>query len=816
MSAQIGGLPTQASKERTAEAPAKSPIPSPFERTRKLNEELLSVAPEMCVERARLVTLSYLETEGEPMIIRRGKALAKILREKTVFIQKDQLIVGNQASKLRFSPLFPETEANYLEKEMDIFPKREQDRLMISNEVRRELEEFIFPYWRGRTTEDIGLKAMPPDIREKFEHPHPLFSPDIHLTGSIGHVIVDYAKVLSLGIRGLKREVQERLQGLDLSDPDQQDKYSFYKAEEIVCDALVDWAHRYAAEARRLASTETDPEWKGELERLAERSEWVPENPSRTFREAVQSFWFVHLPLYIEQNGLAVSVGRLDQFFHPYYQKDKEEGRITAEQAQELLECLWIKFTEVMRAYDYACAKYYAGFSISENVVLGGQTRGGEDATNELSYLCLEAERNTKLSQPNLAVRIHSKTPDDFLLKAVDVISTGRSKPELFNDGIGIPSLMSTAVSLEDARDYCISGCVEAVPPDANGMTNAAMSNLPKALELALNNGKCRLTGHQLGPETGDPRTFQSFDEVVDAYRKQVASYVRDMVTSINIIEKMHAQVMPLPYFSLLINDCVKDGKDVTLGGARYNYTGPQGVGLADVGDSLATTKKLVFDEKKLTMKELVDALDTDFEGKEVLRQTLINQAPKFSNDDDYVDEITRDAAAIYCTEVSKYHNTRGGVYRPGLYSVSANVPFGLNVGALPSGRKARTPLSDGVSPAHGTEKSGPTAIVKSVAKLDHTLVTNGTQLNMKFSPEVLSDTKGKRNMAALIKTFFDLGGWHVQFNVVSADTLRAAQKDPDAYRWLIIRVAGYSAFFVELDKGVQDDIIDRTEYQRV
>lgn len=814
MSAQIAGMPAKDTRAKQAETASKSPIPSPFERTRKLNEQLLSVVPEMCVERARLVTLSYQETEGEPMIIRRAKALAKVLRQMTIFIQREQLIVGNQASRLRFSPLFPETEANYLEKELDIFPKREQDRLMVPDEVRRELEELVFPYWKGKTTEDVALKAIPAETTRIFKDEHPVFSPDIHLTGSIGHVIVDYAKVLASGIGCLKKEVEEKLQALELSDPDQQDKYFFYQAEGIVCDALVDWAHRYAAEARRLASQEKAPAWKDELGRIAERCDWVPEKPARTFREAVQSFWFAHLPLYIEQNGLAVSVGRLDQVLYPYYRKDKEEGRITPEQAQELLECLWIKFTEIMRAYDHDCARFYAGFSISENVVLGGQTRDGRDATNELSYLCLEAEKNTKLSQPNLAVRIHPKTPDEFLMKAVDVISMGRSKPELFNDGVGIASLMSTGVPLEDARDYRISGCVEAVPPDANGMTNAAMSNLAKALEFALNDGKCRLSGRQIGPRTGNPREFASFDQVRDAFEKQVAFYVRHMVASINIIERVHARIMPLPYFSLVINDCVEKGKDVTAGGARYNFTGPQGVGLATAADSLAAIKKLVFDENKLTMKDLVEALDTDFEGKEVLRQTLINGAPKYSTDNDYADTIARDVAAIYCREVSKYRNTRRGIYRPGLYSVSANVPFGFNVGALPNGRKAKAPLSDGVSPSHGTERRGPTAIVKSVAKLDHTAVTNGTQLNMKFSPRVLSDPKGKRSLAALIRTFFDLGGWHVQFNVVSADTLRAAQTDPDAYRWLIIRVAGYSAFFVELDKGVQDDIIDRTEYE--
>lgn len=807
----MSGIATVTKIEGTAEA--TSPIPSPFERTRRLNEELLTVVPEMCIERARIVTQSYMETEGEPMIIRRAKALDKVLREMTIFIQKDQLIVGNQASKLRFTPLFPETEAGYLEKEINIFAKREQDRVIVPKNVRNGLEEFIFPYWRGRTIEDIGLKAIPPDIVSLFRHKHPIFSPDIHLTGSIGHVIVDYESVLKNGIKGHLSKINEKLENVNLTDSDAGDKYHFWRAEKIVAEALIAWAKRYSAHALELAKTESDPVWREELLKIAERCDWVPENPARDFREAIQSFWFVHLPLFIEQNGLAVSPGRLDWFLWPWYEKDKAEGRITSEQAQEILECLWIKFTEVMRCYDFACAKFYAGFSISENVVLGGQDKMGNDTTNELSFLMLGAEENTKLSQPNLAVRVHPNTPDDFLLKAVEVIASGRSKPELFNDVVGIPSLMACGVPMEEARVYSISGCVEAVPPDANGMTNAAMSNLAKALELALNDGRCRLTDDQMGPKTGDPKSFTSFDQVMKAYRRQVAYYVEKMVAAINIIEKIHAREMPLPYFSLLINDCIDRGLDVTAGGARYNFTGPQGVGLADVGDSLAAIKKLVFDEQKITMAELIGALDNDFEGKESLRQKLINEAPKFSNDDDYVDLLTKEAAAIYCDEVSKYRNTRGGPYRPGLYSVSANVPYGLNVAALPNGRKSKIPLADGVSPVHATEKSGPTAIVKSVAKLDHEKVTNGTQLNMKFSPQALKRDKDRRQLANLIRTFFDLGGWHCQFNVISADTLREAQKHPDDYKWVIIRVAGYSAFFLELDKGVQDDIINRTEY---
>ncbi|UCB45936.1 MAG: glycyl radical protein [Spirochaetota bacterium] len=781
-------------------------------RTAKLNNELLAVQPEICIERARLVTQSYKETETEPMIIRRAKAIAKVLREMTIFIQRDQLIVGTQASKLRSAPLFPETEAEYLRAEIELFQEREQDRLIVSSEIKKELLGEILPYWKNKTIKEIALAAMPAQTRKLVQLEDQIFSVDIHLTGSIGHVLVNYDKVISKGLLNIKKEIKNKLDMLDLADPDQGMKYMFYQAEIILCDAIIEWAGRYAREAQKLVEEEKDPRWKKELELIASICERVPSYPANDFREAVQTFWFTHLLLYIEQDGLAVSPGRFDQFMYPYYRKSIEEKLITKERAQELLECLWIKFTEIMRVYDYECAKYYAGFSISENVVLGGQDIEGRDATNELSYMCLDAEAHTKLPQPNLGVRIHPNTPKAFMMKAVEVASSGRTKPEFFNDNVAIPVLMSLGVPLDDARDYGISGCVEAVPPHCNGMTNAAMSNIGKALEIALNDGRCRLTGKQIGPKTGNPRKFKNIEDVTRAFKTQVRFYVKEMVTAINVIERTHAQLYPLPYFSLVIDDCLEKGIDVTAGGARYNYTGPQAVGLGDVADSIAAIKKLVFEERRISIDELLDALDNNFEGAEPLRKLLITRAPKWGNDDDYVDNIARDVVRTYCDEVSRYKNTRGGVYRPGVYSVSANVPLGLHVDALPNGKLRRAPLADGVAPVHGCDFKGPTAIAKSVAKLDHEIITNGTILNMKFMPKLLEETTGKKGLADLIRAYFELGGWHVQFNVVSADTLRAAQQEPEQYKGLIIRVAGYSAFFVELDTAVQNDIIDRTE----
>lgn len=781
-------------------------------RTAKLNEELLDVKPEMCADRARLVTESYKETEGEPIVIRRAKAMKKVLEEMKIFIQQDQLIVGTQASKLRSVPVFPETEAVYIRDEIDLFEKREQDRIWVPNDVRKELMEEIIPYWENQTIQKYVHSALPEEIKEIISLENQIFSVDIHISGSIGHVICDYSKVLRSGFKGLKEEAKLYMNKLDRTNPDYIEKYNYYRAQVILCDAMIAWAKRYSKLAQEMADKESDERIKSEYQMIADICKKVPENPAETFREAIQAFWFAHIMLYMEQNGLAVSVGRFDQFIYPYYIRSIEKGEISKEEAQELLECLWIKFTEVMRAYNYECAKYYAGFSISENLVVGGIDTKGNTCVNELSYMCLDAEMHTSLPQPNLSFRYNNNTPDNFLARAVEVVSTGRTKPEFFNDAVAIPVLMRDGATLEDARDYSISGCVEAVPPHCNGMTNAAMSNIAKALEYAMNNGTCRLSGVQVGPKTGDPNSFENIEQLIEAFQIQVSWYVEKMVIALNIIEKTHAAYYPLPYVSLIMDDCMEKGVDITAGGARYNFTGPQAVGFADVANSLAAIEKFVFQEKSVSMDELMKALNQNFEGSEILRQRLINKAPKWGNDDDYVDRFAVRIAEIFCSEVSKYKNTRGGNYRPGIYSVSANVPLGLHVGATPNGRFATKPLADGIGPQHGTDRNGPLAITRSAAKLNHEIITNGTILNEKFTPKLLESQQGKNALKNLIKTYFEKGGWHIQFNVVSADTLRAAQECPDAYKGLIIRVAGYSAFFVELDRAVQDDIIYRTE----
>ena len=705
----------------------------PETRTQRLNRILLEVEPEICIERARLVTASYRETEGEPQIVRRAKALDRVLSEMTIFIQDEQIIVGNQASGLRWAPLFPETEANYLEREIDLFPVRGNDELIVRPEVRRELLEDILPYWKGKTTEAVAWSRMPSETARVMKAKHPLFHAEIHLSGSFGHLVPNVANLLAKGWGGLRREAESNLAALDLTNPDNLRRAHFYEAEIILTQAMTKFVRRFVELAKRMAAQETDAKRRAELELIARTNEAIAERPASGFLEAVQLFWYANLMLYIEQDGLANSPGRIDQYLYPYYRTDIDSGRLDKEDVQQILELLWIKFTEIMRAYDYASAFYYGGFSISENVLLGGVDENGKDVTNELSYLCLEVEANTKLSQPNLGVRVHPGTPQDFLVRACELVVKGRTKPQFFNDAVGIQMLLNSGIPLRDARAYSIAGCVEAVPMDCVGLTNAAMSNIAKALELALNNGRCRLCGELMGPETGDPREFKSLEDVKEAFRKQVEFYVRHMVIALNVIQSVHADVYPLPFFSLMTGGCMEKGLDVTWGGARYNFTGPQAVGIANTADSLTAIDTLVFRQGKLTMAELLEALNTNFEGREDLRQMLMLDAPKYGADDEYADSMMCYVGQTYAAAVNQYRDPRGGRYRAGLYSVPANVPLGLNVGALPDGRLATTPLTDGVSPRHGVEKHGITGVIKSAARIDHVAACNGTSLNVRL-----------------------------------------------------------------------------------
>lgn len=836
----------------------------PTARVNALREQILDSTPCIETDRARLVTASYQETEALPTVIRRAKALEKILAELPVTIRDGELIVGSLTVTPHSAQIYPEFSNIWIKDEFERLNLRKGDRFTISEQAKQELNE-VFPYWQGKTTNELATSYMLPDTRECIAEN--VFTVGNYYFNGVGHVAVDYAKVLNKGYKGIIQDVLAAMAAADKTSPDYLKQESFYKAVIISCNAAVNFAHRYAAKARALANSAT-PERKQELLKIAQVCETVPENGAGNFYEACQSFWFAHAIIQLESNGHSISPARFDQYMFPFLEKDKT---LSDEQAQELLDCLWVKFNDVNKVRDEGSTKGFGGYPMFQNLIVGGQTRGGQDATNRLSFMAMAATAHVRLHEPSLSVRMWSKTPDDLLLKSCEISRMGMGIPAYYNDEVIIASLINRGLTLEDAREYGIIGCVEPQKPGkTEGWHDAAFYNMSKVLEIALNNG--RSGNKQLGPKTGELDSFHSIDDIIEAYRKQNEFFVYHLAMADNSVDLAHAERAPLPFLSSMVDDCISRGKTVQEGGAHYNFTGPQGVGVANVGDSLMAIKRLVFDEGKLSLAHLKEALDANFGvpvgsvdaapaaaggvkkdaaydlvleavkkvlgengalalsslnitpresatasngngGLTAVRQMLINNAPKFGNDIDEVDMLARVGAEIYCREVEKYTNPRGGIFHAGLYPVSANVALGETVGATADGRLAGQPLPDGVSPSRGMDTKGPTAAANSVAKLDHFLASNGTLFNQKFHPAALKGDEGLHHLAALLRGYFDQKGMHVQFNVVDRATLLAAQQEPEKYRDLVVRVAGYSAQFVSLDKGVQDDIILRTEH---
>jgi len=790
-------------------AVSKKEMDSVSPRIEKLIEGLLSVVPEVESERAVLITKSFKETESMPIIIRRAKALEKILSEMTVVIRDEELVVGNLTTNSRGTQIFPEFSNKWLLAEFETLAKRKGDVFLISEQTKQELRE-AFQYWDGRTVNELAEQYMFPETREAIGAG--VFTVGNYFFNGVGHISVDYAKVMSIGYNGIIAEAEAEKAKSDTSDPNYIKKNQFLTAVIITAKAAITYALRFAAKARELAKSCQDSRRRDELLNIAENCEWVPANPARSFYEALQSFWFVQAIIQLESNGHSISPMRFDQYMYPYYQQDITGGKITREKAQELLDCLWVKFNDVNKVRDEGSTKAFGGYPMFQNLIVGGQTADGVDATNEMSFMCLEATEHTKLPQPSLSIRVWNKTPDSLLLKAGEVSRLGLGMPAYYSDEVIIPALAGRGVTLRDARDYGIIGCVE---PQKGGKTegwhDAAFFNTAKVMEITINNGT--VNGKQIGPQTGEFTSFKSFEEFMNAYSKQMEYFVSLLINADNSVDLSHGERAPLPFLSSMVEDCIGKGKSLQEGGAHYNFTGPQGVGVANVGDSLAAIKKLVFDDKAVSAKELKSALDSNFADKEDLRQMLLNRAPKFGNDNDEVDNLAREGALIYCREVEKYTNPRGGQFQPGLYPVSANVPMGAGTGATPDGRQQGVALADGVSPVSGRDMAGPTAAVNSVSKLDHHIASNGTLFNQKFHPSAMEGESGLWNLAALVRSYFDQKGLHVQFNVVSREKLLDAQKNPDKYRNLVVRVAGYSAHFTSLDKSIQDDIIARTEH---
>lgn len=775
----------------------------------KLAEKIKGTKRQVDIQRALIATRAHQATEGEATVIRWAKVLATVLSEMDIRIDDGELIVGNQARQPRAGLLFPEYAHGWILSQMDTFATRPGDKFQISEEDKALLREAL-PYWEKRSLRYAWQARLPEETLAAAANG--VIANENYSMSGPGHLVPDYNKLLRLGLKGIKEEIENYKAQLD--GDNQNDKLDFYQASLIVGDAAIAFAHRYSRLAEELAENTTDSLRRAQLKTIAQICQRVPEAPATHFWEALQSVWFIQVIIQIESNGFAIALGRFDQYMYPFYQKDIESGHIDRAAVLNLLECFFCKLSEINKIYSNEGTRLLAGPAHGQALTLGGILAGGEEGTNELTYLCLEADSAVRLVQPDLAFRINDSTPQELLFKFGEVTRSGIGKHKIFADRLVIDSLIECGVDPMDAREWGALGCSE---PVICGMTNSwgnsGHLSLTKCLELALNDGRCRLTGTQLGPATGDPRQFASFADLMNAFRKQLEYFVIQLVTYNNLLDQLHADLLPLPFVSLFISDCLPRGMEFNAGGAKYNFTSPLGIGLITTADSLAVIKKLVFEEKSITMAQLIDALDNNFEGQEYLRQTLINRAPKFGNDEDYVDLLANEVLHMWADSLGGHTNPRGGRWIPSLYTLTANIGFGERCGATPDGRKACEPLNDNISPVHGRARKGPTAVARSVGKLDMVRIAHGAILNMRFSPSTLSGHEGLVKFADFIRGYVRLGGWHNQFNVIGTETLREAQKHPEQHRGLVIRVSGYSALFVELSPEVQEDIIARVEY---
>ncbi|HHT62898.1 MAG TPA: formate C-acetyltransferase/glycerol dehydratase family glycyl radical enzyme [Clostridia bacterium] len=787
----------------------KAQKPEYMERVNRLKKRVLETRPEMDLENARILTDSFRETEGEPLVLRKAKSFRRQCQEKTVTIWPDELIVGCSGSKTRGGILCADTCWSVLNDELDTISERRYDPFYLKSEDRKIFEEEIRPYWKGRSTYEQWLAQIPDDTRKLRDNG--VIYIDRKAVRGWGETTAGYEWLIQKGISGIVEVVKKRRAQLDLTVPGDYEKDFYLESLLIVAEGIVILAERYAKEAERLASIEKDPRRKQELLKIAQICRRVPAHPARTFWEAVQSFYFYHICIFMEQNAASYNPGRMDQYLWPYYQEDIKEGRITPEEAQELLDCLWIKFSEPCLFQDAITAEFAAGYPMFQNVCVGGVDETGRDAVNDLSYMMLQATMDVQLYQPSLSVRYNmAKNPNTFLRKVVELISLGTGFPAFHNDDVGIRMLMNKGVPLKEAYNWNPCGCVETnLEGRMRQYTALADINLGSMVEFALLDGKNRKSGKYISVRTGNPCDFKTYEDFLQAVKKHIQYAVRAVVKGSHVIDEV-CMNRPSPALSLTFKDCIEKAKDYAWGGAKYNVgNGIILIGVADLVNSLAAVRYIVYETKQATMAELLDALDRDFIGyEEILRLCL--DAPKYGNDDPMVDDIVGDILTFIADEIEKY-SSKFGRMTPGILPVSGNTPFGLEVGALPSGRRAWKPLADGVSPNGGTDVNGPGSILKSVANIPHARFVQGTLLNMKVEPAMLSTENGITQMMALLKSMCSLGVYHVQFNVIDQKKLLRAQKYPEEYKGLLVRVAGYTAYFTELGKDVQDDIIGRT-----
>jgi len=774
----------------------------------------IDAKPSISIHRATAFTASHQKSEGESVIRRRAKAFQDVCKSIPVTIFDNELIVGSVGEFLKTGVICPEYSWKWVDEEMDFFESRDQDPYCIDQEAKDILRKEIFPYWKGKSLEENFLSRINPETA-KILIDTGIIDNDSKWRNAIGEITADYQDIIfKKGFGGLKEEALKQLQSVEPVSAEGLEKIDFYNAAVLVCEGIVILANRYADEAMQLAQVEKDSLRKEELLEIARICRKVPEKPPGTFYEAVQTVWFTQLGSILSENSLALNLGRFDQYMYPYYSGDIKTGRITAEKAQELIEALWIKLSEWVWAISSNTAKFFAGYNSFQNLTLGGRTRDGRDATNELSYMCLKATENVKTHQPGLSVRIHPDSPNEFLLAVCKLIRVGTGFPAVHNDSVGAAMLLAEGLSPEDARDWSNCGCVVPHSRKIGKWTSAVNINLAAALEFALNNGKNRISGKSMGLDEIPISEFKSYEEVKEAFYKQLAYLIKHSVIGSITAQKIHAEMVPRPYLSMLVEGCMEKGKDLSNGGAKYNL-GPvlTGIGIADSANSLAMIKKLVFEDKKYTLEEIGKALDADWEGYEEMRQAAL-VCPKYGNDDDYVDLIAAEISDYYYREVRAFKDYFGSPFNSAFMGISNYIPAGSVIGATPDGRKAKTPLTEGVSPHAGTDLTSPTAAMRSVAKINHDVHSGGTLMNVKLSPDLLKSDRGLKNLAAIIRAYFALGAFHVQFNVISTEVLRKAQEHPEDYKDLLVRVAGYSTQFVNLSREAQDAIIERTTYE--
>ncbi|STY70765.1 4-hydroxyphenylacetate decarboxylase large subunit [Megamonas hypermegale] len=790
------------------------------DRMKAFREEVLDEKPYIDAQRAVLATQVYRENQNQPRVMVRALMLQKILENMSIYIEDKTLIVGNQATKNKNAPIFPEYTMEFVLNELDLFEKRDGDVFYITKETKQQLRD-IAPFWENNNLRARGEALLPEEVSVFMETG--VFGMEGKLNAGDAHLSVNYEKILAFGLKGYEERVKDLKAKLDLTDPDSIDKNIFYKAVLIVIEAVHQFAQRYSKLAQELADKEKDSKRKAELLEISRICAKVPYEPATSFYEAVQSVWFIQLILQIESNGHSLSYGRFDQYMYPYYIKDIQEKVITKDEALELLTCLWIKTLTINKVRSQAHTLSSAGSPMYQNVTIGGQTPDKKDAVNELSFVVLQSVAQTRLTQPNLTVRYHKNINKKFFDDCIEVMKLGFGMPALNNDEIIIPSFINWGVKEEDAYNYSAIGCVETAVPGKWGYRCTGMSyiNFPRVLLCAMNDGVDLTTGKRFTKGYGYFKDMKSYEELLSAWDKTVREMTRYSVIVENAIDKASERDVPDILCSALTDDCIGRGKTIKEGGAVYDFISGLQVGIANMADSLAAIKKLVFEEKKITPIQLWNAILDDFQSDEnkKIQAMLIDEVPKYGNDIDYVDNLVVEAYDSYLDEIKKYPNTRyhrgplGGIRYGGTSSISANVGQGMGTMATPDGRNAYEPLAEGCSPAHNADKNGPTAVFKSVAKLPTEKITGGVLLNQKMTPQMLSTEENKQKLEMLIRAFFNrLHGYHVQYNIVSRETLIDAQKHPEKHKDLIVRVAGYSAFFNVLSKKTQDDIIGRTE----